>query len=157
MIGSKHHLEPRLEFLFSMSLEVQEPSHIGTTPWGRRRSVGVKSGLFEGPRLRGRVLTGNDWIVIRRDGVLIQDVRLDLETDDDQLLLMSYRGMRHGPQEVMERVEVGEEVDPFEYYFRTAPIFEAPEGKYDWLNKLMALGMGRKMDGDVTYDVYEIK
>ena len=57
----------------------------------------------------------------------------------------------------MERVEAGENVDHSEYYFRTAPIFEAPEGKYDWLNKLMALGMGRKVDGGVTYDVYEIK
>ena len=50
----------------------------------------------------------------------------------------------------MERVEAGENVDHSEYYFRTAPIFEAPEGKYDWLNKLMALGMGRKVDGGAT-------
>lgn len=157
MIGPKHLLEPRLEFLFSLSLEVEVPVHLGLTPWGHSRSVGVKSGVFEGPKLRGRVVTGNDWIVVRQDGVLIQDVRLNLETDDGHSLFMSYRGMRHGPEGVMKRVEGGEEVDPSEYYFRTVPIFEAPEGKYDWLNKLMALGVGRKIDGGVTYDVYEVE
>lgn len=149
--------EPQLEFLFGMSLEVEEPDYVGHTPWGRRRVVGVKSGLFDGPRLRGRIPPGSsDWIVVRRDGVLIQDVRLMLETDDGQLLLMSYRGMRHGPQDVMERLDRGEDVDPSEYYFRTAPIFEAPEGKYDWLNKLAAFAIGRRLPTGVTYAVYEI-
>jgi hypothetical protein len=87
--------------------------------------VGVKGGSFDGPKLKGRVLPGgSDWIVVRRDGVLVQDVRLVLETEEGQLLLMSYRGMRHGPQEVMERLGRGEDVGPSEYYFRTAPVFE---------------------------------
>lgn len=149
--------EPQLEFLFGMSLEVQKPDHVGPTPWGRRRVVGVSGGSFDGPKLKGRVLPGgSDWIVVRRDGVLIQDVRLMLETDDDHILLMSYRGMRHGPQSVMDRLDRGEDVDPSEYYFRTAPIFEAPDGKYDWLNKLMAFAVGRRLPTGVIYSVYAL-
>ena len=149
--------EPKFEFLFGMSLEVEKPDHIGPTPLGKRRVIGVRSGSFSGPRLEGRVLPGgSDWIVVRRDGVLIQDVRLVLETDDGHDLLMSYRGMRHGPQATMERLDRGEDVDPSEYYFRTVPIFEAPDGEYDWLNKLVAFAVGRRLPTGVIYSVYSL-
>ena len=149
--------EPRFEFLFRMSLEVEEPDRIGETHAGTRRVVGVSGGAFEGPRLKGQVLSGgSDWIVVRRDGVLIQDVRIVLQTDDGQNILMSYRGMRHGPEDVMERVNAGEDPDPSEYYFRTTPIFEVPDGEYNWLNKLMAFAVGRRRASGVTYAVYAI-
>ena len=95
--------EPRFELLFKMSLEVEEPDQIGQTHVGNRRVIGVSGGVFEGPGLEGRVLPGgSDWIVVRRDGVLIQDVRIVLQTDDDHNVLMSYRGMRYGPEAVIE-------------------------------------------------------
>lgn len=149
--------EPRFEFLFGMSLEVEKPDQVGATHVGNRRVVGVSGGAFEGPRLKGRVLPGgSDWIVVRRDGVLIQDVRIVLQTDDGHNILMSYRGMRHGPESVIERVNNGENPDPHEYYFRTAPIFEAPDGEYDWLNRLIAFAVGRRRATGVTYAVYAL-
>ena len=149
--------EPRFGLLFEMSLEVEEPVRIGRTHAGDRRVVGVGGGVFEGPRIKGQVLPGgSDWIVVRCDGVLIQDVRIVLRTDDGQDILMSYRGMRHGPEDVMERVNGGEDPDPSEYYFRTVPVFEAPEGKYEWLNKLVAFAVGRRRATGVTYAVYAL-
>ena len=148
---------PRFELLFGMSLEVEEPVGVGRTHAGDRRVVGVSGGAFEGPRIRGRVLPGgSDWIVVRRDGVLVQDVRIVLRTESGQDVLMSYRGVRHGPEDVMERVDSGEDPDPSEYYFRTAPVFEAPEGEYDWLNKLVAFAVGRRRATGVTYAVYAV-
>jgi hypothetical protein len=83
--------EPRFELLFKMLLEVAEPDQIGQTHAGNRRVIGVSGGVFEGSGLKGRVLPGgSDWIVVRRDGVLIQDVRIVLQTDDDHNILMSY-------------------------------------------------------------------
>ena len=100
--------EPSFELLFKMSLEVAEPVQVGQTHAGNRRVIGVGGGVFEGPGLKGRVLPGgSDWIVVRRDGVLIQDVRIVLHTDDGHNVLMSYRGMRHGPELVIERVDNG--------------------------------------------------
>ena len=149
--------KPRFELLFGMALEVENPDQVGQTYAGNRRVIGVSGGIFEGPRLKGQVLPGgSDWIVVRRDGVLIQDVRIVLRTDDGQDILMSYRGMRHGPEDVMKRVDGGEDPDPSDYYFRTTPIIEAPDGEYDWLNKLMVFAVGRRGASGVTYTVYAL-
>lgn len=149
--------EPGFDFLFGMSLSVEEPEHIGSTQLGDRRVVGVSGGTFAGPRVRGKVLPGgSDWITVRADGVLVQDVRLILQTEDGEDILMTYRGLRHGPEPVMRRVNAGEDPDPSEYYFRTQPIFEAPRGSYEWLNRLMAVAVGRRLESGVTYAVYAI-
>ena len=70
-----------------------------------------------GPSLRGVVHGGGgDWLMLRHDGVLQLDVRVTLETDDGALIYMSYRGLRHGSPEAMERMNRGEPVDPSEVY-----------------------------------------
>ena len=82
-------------------------------------------GSFEGERLSGEVLDGgNDWQSVRQDGATTLDVRIVLRTTDGALIGMTYRGLRHGPPDVTERIEKGEVVDPASYYFRIAPSFE---------------------------------
>src|SRR6266850_1734468 len=66
----------RSEFLCSLTGFVAPPRDIGATPRGTRRYYPVIRGSFEGPRLRGEVLPdGGDWLLMRPDGVLEQDVR----------------------------------------------------------------------------------
>ena len=54
---------------------------------------------------------------MRRDDVLEIDVRLILETDDKHQIYMTWKGFRHGPKEVIDRLNRGEDVDPETYYF----------------------------------------
>ena len=61
---------------------------------------------------------GGGWMLLRRDDVLEIDVRLTLGTDDKQHIYMSWKGFRHGPKEVIDRLNRGEDVDPKTYYFR---------------------------------------
>ena len=100
--------------LFELRLQVPQIVDLGDTPLGRRRIATVTGGEFQGERLRGSVAgtPGGDWLLLRPDGVLGLDVRLTLETDDGQLVYMTYRGVRHGPAEVMARLNRGEAVDP---------------------------------------------
>jgi hypothetical protein len=93
---------------------------------------------------------------MRPDDVLTLDVRLILETDDNQLIYMSYRGLRHGPKDVMARLNKGEKVDPTEYYFRTTPVLETGSEKYSWLNKIICVATGRREAAGPIYDVYEV-
>src|SRR5215813_1736135 len=133
--------EIRTELLFKIAIDVPPPLDLGETPFGRRRIARVTGGTFEGPKLKGRVLDGGgDWLLLRRDGVLQLDVRITLETDDKQLIYMTYRGYRHGPKDVIERVNRGEAVDPSLYYFRVTPYFETGSEKYAWMNGICAVG-----------------
>lgn len=144
--------------LFEIRLQVPEIVDLGDTPLGRRRIASVASGSFEGERLRGTVLgsPAGDWLLQRADGSTALDVRLTLRTDDGALIYMAYRGLRHGPPEVMARLAAGESVDPKTYYFRVAPTFETSSPKYDWLNRILAIGVGRREKTGPIYSVHEI-
>jgi hypothetical protein len=143
--------------LFVMHLAVRGPLAIGATPGPFRRVAVVTGGSFAGELLSGDVLDGgSDWQTVRNDGATTLDVRLVLRTTDDALICMTYRGLRHGPSEVVARIEKGEVVDPASYYFRINPLFETASARYDWLNRIIAVGIGhRRADGPV-YSVFEV-
>jgi hypothetical protein len=63
---------------------------------------------------------------------------------------MTYRGMRHGPKEVLERIGRGEAASPSEYYVRTVPFFETASEKYGWLNKLVSVAIWPSLSGSMT-------
>jgi len=130
---------------------------IGATPGYIRRVGAVFGGVFEGDRLSGEVLDGgSDWQTVRGDGAVTLDVRLVLKTDDNAMIGMIYRGIRHGPPDVLARIDRGEAVDPTLYYFRISASFEASASKYDWLNRLFAVGAGyRTADGPI-YSLFEL-
>jgi Protein of unknown function (DUF3237) len=149
--------EVRTRPLFVMHLDVRPLQIIGATPDAYRRVGIVPSGVFEGERLSGRVLDGGaDWQNVRSNGSTALDVRLVLKTVDDALIGMTYRGIRHGAPEVIALVEKGEAVDPGDYYFRIAPLFETAATQYAWLNNVVAIGIGhRRADGPV-YGIFEV-
>ena len=143
--------------LFEIDLTVAGPQNLGVTPAGERRVFLVTGGRFEGERLRGKVLDGGaDWVLIRPDAVLQLDVRTTLETDDGALIGMTYRGLRHGPPEVMEQLARGETVDPSAYYFRIAAFFETGAQDYLWLNRICAIGLGDRRPTGPHYSLIEI-
>jgi len=41
-------------------------------------------------------------------------------------------------------------------YVRTTPVFETPSARYGWLNRLVAVGVGRDEPERAAYRVYEI-
>jgi hypothetical protein len=143
--------------LFVMRLDVRPLIVVGPTPGGYRRIGIVSGGRFEGERLSGEVLdTGTDWQTVRADGSIALDARLNLKTHDGEVILMTYRGIRHGPLDVMQRMDKGEAVDAASYYFRTNPLFETSATKYDWINRVIAIGVGhRRVEGPI-YSVFEV-
>jgi hypothetical protein len=144
------------EWLYDITMTA-EVDDLGVTPAGHRRIVRVTGGTFEGPKMRGTVLGGGgDWLVGRGDGTRALDVRITLKTDDGALIYSHYPGVFHGAPAVMERLARGELVDPGEYYFRTAPLFETAAERYAWLNRLLAIGIGRRTREHVGYTVYAV-
>jgi Protein of unknown function (DUF3237) len=82
--------------------------------------------------------------------------RLVLKTKDDALIGMTYQGLRHGPPDVIARIEKGEVVDPTSYYFRINPLFETAAGQYDWINRVIDVGIGHRFADGPVYSVFEI-
>ena len=145
--------------LFTLSLTVDPTfTDVGETPYGHRRIGTVTGGKFEGEELRGVVLPApaGDWLLLRRDGVLQLDVRLTMQTHDREIIYMTYRGYRHGPQDVIDKLNRGEAVDPSLYYFRVTPYFETSAKAYAWMNGICAVGTGMRTASGPTYHVFQV-
>jgi hypothetical protein len=129
---------------------------IGQTPNAFRRIGVVQGGSFEGHRLSGEVVTGNDWQAVRTDSSIKLDVRLVLKTTDAELIVMTYTCLRAGTPNVIEKLDRGEPVDPASYYFRMNPVFETSSKKYDWMNRIIAVGTGVRLADGPVYSIFEV-
>jgi Protein of unknown function (DUF3237) len=148
---------PTLELLARVRADVEEPQLLGQTLVGERRVVPIVGGEIAGPQLRGQILPGGaDWQVVCADGTALLEARYTVLTDDGALVYVRNLGLRHGPQEVMERIQRGEAVDPAEYYFRSTPRFEAGDTRYAWLNRILAVGSGARLANEVHLDIYAV-
>jgi hypothetical protein len=149
--------ELKSELLYRAHVDVEGFYEVGRTFRGARTIVRVKGGWFEGPKLKGAILPGTgDWFLVRPDGTGEGDVRDTYRTDDGAVIFVSYRGILDISQDVWARIRAGEDVPASEYYLRTQPMFETGSEKYDWLNRTLAVGVGKQEAMGVTYDVFGI-
>jgi hypothetical protein len=128
------------EFLLDLVIETGSANALGAD----RVVVPVSGGTFEGPTLKGMIVSpGGDWIVRRPDGSMALDVRLVLQTDDAQKISMRWHGISYTPPGGTQ-------------YARILPLFETGAAKYDYMNHLVAVGVNRPMPGKVAYRIYRI-
>ena len=72
--------------------------------------VSILGGTFEGSAMRGDVLPGADWQIVRKDGVLDIDARYALKEQAGGLVRVVSQGYRHGSSDVLAALARGEEV-----------------------------------------------
>ncbi|HUA65272.1 MAG TPA: DUF3237 domain-containing protein [Alphaproteobacteria bacterium] len=142
--------------LFLLREKVPPLLVVGQTPNGFRRVGLVEGGSFEGERLSGIVVSGNDWQTVRDDSCIKLDVRLVLRTTDGALIVMTYQCLRAGSPDVIRKLDRGEPVDPGNYYFRMNPMFETSAPKYDWMNRIIAIGVGHRLADGPLYNIFEV-
>lgn len=110
---------PQLEFMLELKVRVAQGYSVGKTVAGDRFVIPIIGGTFEGPEIKGEVLSGGaDYQLINTD-----KGRTDLEaiycirTDDGVNIHVRNRGLIAGD------------------YFYCSPQFEAPlDSKYAWIN-----------------------
>ncbi len=150
--------ELKSTYIGELMMEITGSYMLGEAPVGKRRLDRLDKGHFKGPKVQAEMLTGGmDILLGGADGALRPDVRLILKLDDGEILLIQYRGVRHAPAEVMQRIAQGERVPPGEYYLRTSLVFETASRKYGWMNRIVGVGVGRREPSAVFYDVFEIQ
>ena len=131
------------ELLFDLVFERGTASTVGS-PGGNRVVVPVSAGTFEGPKLKGVVVApSGDTITVRQDGSSVLDLRLLLQTDDGQKILMTCRGIAYATPDGS-------------LFARLQPLFETGAEKYSWLNKVVAVGVFRPLPGKIAYRIYRV-
>ena len=145
----------QLNELFTIRITLGDSSVIGNGPSGLRVIAEVAGGTFEGERLRGTVLTpGADWVVL--DGGFGEvDVRLNLLCNDGARIYMHYTGVLEQNEAALKALSGDGETNYGDHYFVTQPRFECGQEGYEWLNRIVAIGEGRLIKGDVEYRVFE--
>jgi hypothetical protein len=146
----------KLEFLFNLTAEVGELVSLGAGPLGERRVVYIGTGSFEGPALRGDLIGGADWQILRSDGALELDARYAIREQGGGVVQVLSQGLRHGPPEVMARLARGEDVDPESYFFRTVLRFETGAAELAWLNKTIAVATATRKARQVLLNAWRV-
>lgn len=148
--------EPKLEtrWLGTMRGTIPQPAVISPS----LMVFNVLEASIDSPRLKATLRgPSGDWVRIQPNGNWKLDVRLLMVTDDNVPIYIQYSGVLRMQQGLMERIGSGEEIPGEQLYFRSAPYFEAPEGKYGWLNDILVLGRIRSFGGgNVVYDLFEV-
>lgn len=120
--------EPGLQFAFEETVTLGADVHPGATALGERNIVPITGGTFEGPGIRGEILSGGwDWQLRRADGCLQIKADYMLRTDDGVIINVVNTGVSCRAKDPAAAV-------------RTHPVFEAPLGKYQWLSQFAFIG-----------------
>jgi hypothetical protein len=148
---------PKLTHFCDLDVELAPIREMGKGRSGQRRIIPIVGGTVSG-RVSGRILNlGADWQTILADGSADLDTRYAFETDDGALIEIVNKGVRHGPPDVIAALARGEDVDPETYYMRTTARLETGDPRYEWVNRMLFVGKGRRLAAAVRISLFTVE
>lgn len=154
---------PKLDHVFDLHLQLGKPQDVGTvSAAGMRRVAIVNGGTLEGPglpggpALKGKILPGVDFQVIHPDGFTEIDAHYVVQLENGDSIYITNRGMRHGPADLLAKLNAGESVDQNKIYFRTIVSIEAAAKSLDWMNKSIFVCMDERQPNEAIIHVYRL-
>jgi hypothetical protein len=121
---------PRLTFVYEALVLLAKDVPHGRTPHGERFRAPIIGGDFYGTDFSGKIVPGGaDWQLLRADGWFELDASYFMETSDGVQIQVRNHGLWHS--------DSGDW--PADYAY-TTPEFEAPNGRYEWLNRKVFVG-----------------
>jgi hypothetical protein len=149
---------PLLQFAFEIRAQVGAPLRGGAGRLGERVHVPILGGTVQGPRLNGQVLPGGgDWLLMRPDGASVIEAHYSIRADDDTPIYVHNRGLRVSSPEVLARLQHGDSVADDDMYFRSTPVFDAPDGPHGWLSDRLFVARQNRAGDAVIVQVYEVR
>jgi Protein of unknown function (DUF3237) len=151
MLGLEHEMTYRLRVTGPLSRTTGSPT-------GEREYWEMTEGALTGPRISARIARpGGDWMAVGEDGYNRPDVRVQLVTDDDAMVLLHYTGLVQPTERFQRAAEAGEETDWGDQYMRMVFQFETGAARYLWLMQSIFIAQGR-LAGPATieYRVYKL-
>ena len=150
-------ITPALSHFCDLEVELGPVREMGPGRGGLRRIIPIIGGRVTG-KVSGRVLSiGADWQTTLADGSSDIDTRYAFETEDGAVIEIVNKGARHGPPDVLQALGRGEDVEPALYYFRTAARLETGDPRYDWVNRTIFVGTGRRLASAVLVSLFAVE
>jgi Protein of unknown function (DUF3237) len=150
----------KLDPVFDLHLQLSGPTDIGQIgSAGLRRIVNVLGGTLVGTGsvpLKGKIQPGVDFQIIRPDGFTEIDAHYAIQMDNGDLIYLTNRGMRHGPPELIAKLNAGQAVDQSKIYFRTVVSIETAAKALDWMNRSIFVAIGERAPMEAVIHVYRL-
>ena len=134
---------PTLVHFATMVATLGESFMVKGGPAGTRLIAEVDKVEVTGDKITASMVgkSAADWLTMGPDRTYgLLDVRLTLKTDDDEIIYVEYGGR----------------IDLTTGTAMSAPTFQTGAEKYDWMNRIQAVGVGKNNDGVLTYELYEV-
>ena len=159
--GQTKPASPKLDPVFDLHLQLSKPTDVGqTSAAGLRRLVSILGGTLEGPGmgtpLKGKILPGADYQMIHPDGFTEIDAHYVVQLESGDLLYITNRGMRHGPADVIAKLNAGEAVDQSRIYFRTIVTVETASKPLAWMGRSIFVCRGERQPNEAVIHVYRL-
>src|ERR1700737_2935970 len=152
-------MAPQLQtkYVFSLAIKVGAPIVAGDFGYGVRRIIPILGGEVRGEGINGTLFPcGADFQIIRPNGFTELEAKYAFEMDDGAIVYIENIGIRFGPKPLLDRIAMGEIVDPALIYFRSVPRFETGAENYRWLMENLSVGVGARYPDRVEIDVHQV-
>ena len=137
---------PDLEYVCELRVKCEGTYSVGKTPKGTRTVIPIVGGTFEGPDMKGEILSGGaDYQLIDQESGRTEiEAIYSIKTDDGVYIHIRNCGLITSGQGG--------------FYFRTTPKFEAPkDSKYAWLNNAIFVCMPSFATDCICLRVWKVK
>ena len=123
---------PKTEFALQLKVTLGQAFSMENTQHGRRTVIPITGGTFEGPNIKGTIISGGaDYQLANADGRTEVEAIYCIKTDDGVYIHVRNRGIICNSKDADGKPS---------FYFRCAPQFEAPaDSKYGWMNNSLFL------------------
>ena len=144
---------PQLEYVVELKVKCEGAYQVGQTSHGNRFIIPIVGGSFEGPKMKGTILSGGADYQLQDNahGRTEVEAIYSIKTDDGVNIHVRNRGLICTGKD--------ENGNP-QFYFRTTPQFEAPfDSKYAWLNNAIFVcqpAFGGN-DGTINLKIWKVK
>mgnify|MGYP001606724943 FL=1 len=131
----------------TMTITMGKPAFLAGVPAGTRLVIDFVEIRVEGERLRAEKAAGSpagDWLVLGPGDVATLDIRALLVTHDGAAILMHGSG----------RTDSAKFASGAPCWF--TPLFETPDPRYAWLNRLQGVARGIASGNVVTFELGEL-
>ena len=108
------------------------------------------------PAQKGKILPGADYQIIHPDGLTEIDAHYVVQMENGDLLYVTNHGIRHGPAEVIRKLNAGEQVDQSLMYFRTVVSIETAAPALQWMTRTIFVCVGERLPNEAVIHVYRL-